>query len=348
MVNASIVEGNTADGSSAIFRNRSKSKHDQGGEKEDPRKVLSLPDATRAQVAKKYGKWGRVLGRGRDGTVRLIKGSAGSGGAVFAVKQFHERRTGESEKEYQKKITAHFCVGIALKNQNVIETIDIVWDNGNYYEVMEYAPFDLYSILMTGKMSRIEIYCVFRQICAGVEYLHELGLAHRNLKLKKCLLTADNVVKLIDFGTATVFHYPGRTIALATGIVGSDNYIAPEVFGGEPYDLRKADVWSIGIMFVSFMLRRFPWGLADPETDRSFKAFVDPGLDISLRLPMRARKNSRVVSGNAPDLRDSKSLGPRGTRTSSAASIDSYTHRQRYIKQPARGTLHTGIAQQLN
>jgi serine/threonine protein kinase len=42
-------------------------------------------------------------------------------------------------------------------------------------QVMEYAPFDLFSVVMSGKMCRPEIYCVFRQICDGVEYLHSIG-----------------------------------------------------------------------------------------------------------------------------------------------------------------------------
>ncbi|KAJ3478507.1 hypothetical protein NLJ89_g12377 [Agrocybe chaxingu] len=165
---------------------------------------------------KKYGKWGRVLGSGAGGTVRLIKGK--NGGNVYAVKEFRAKRTGESEKEYQKKVTAEFCVGSTLKHANIIETVDIVFDHGHYYEVMEFAPFDLFSVVMSGRMCRPEIYCVFRQICDGVEYLHEMGLAHRDLKLDNCVMTEGNVVKLIDFGTATVFHYPGKAHTPATGI----------------------------------------------------------------------------------------------------------------------------------
>ncbi|KZT18452.1 hypothetical protein NEOLEDRAFT_1184282 [Neolentinus lepideus HHB14362 ss-1] len=73
-----------------------------------------------------------------------------------------------------------------------------------------------------------------KKICNGVEYLHSLGLAHRDLKLN-CVMTTDNVIKLIDFGTATVFHYPGKspTLMLATGITRSDPYLAPEVLSQE-------------------------------------------------------------------------------------------------------------------
>ncbi|KAJ6596805.1 other/HAL protein kinase [Mycena vulgaris] len=252
--------------------------------------IHSLHDATQAHLAKKYGKWGRVLGSGAGGTVRLIKGSTKSGGSIFAVKQFRPKRAGESEKEYQKKVTAEFCVGSTLKHPNIIATVDIVSDHGHYYEVMEYAPFDLFSVVMSGKMCRPEIYCVFRQVCEGVEYLHEMGLAHRDLKLDNCVMTTDNVVKLIDFGTATVFHYPGKALTPATGIVGSDPYLAPEVLSGEPYDPRKTDVWSVAIMFMCMVLRRFPWKIPNPKTDPSFKAFVNAHPDLSLKPPPRVKK----------------------------------------------------------
>ncbi|KAF5315966.1 hypothetical protein D9611_004617 [Ephemerocybe angulata] len=245
--------------------------------------ITSLHDATHAHLSKKYGKWGRVLGSGAGGTVRLIKGSQKSGGCIYAVKEFRPKRAGESEKEYQKKVTAEFCVGSTLKHPNIIETVDIVQDHGHYYEVMEYAPYDLFSVVMSGKMSRPEIYCVFRQICDGVEYLHEMGLAHRDLKLDNCVMTTENVVKLIDFGTATVFHYPGKAHTPATGIVGSDPYLAPEVLSNETYDPRKTDVWSCAIIFLCMILRRFPWKIPDAKTDPSFKAFVNAHPDLSAK-----------------------------------------------------------------
>ncbi|KAF8136721.1 Pkinase-domain-containing protein [Boletus edulis] len=274
--------------------------------------VPSLSSATHAHLSKKYGKWGRVLGSGAGGTVRLIRGRAKSGGAVYAVKEFRPRRTGESEREYEKKVRAEFCVGACLKHVNVIQTVDIVCDHGHYYEVMEYAPYDLFSVVMSSKMLRPEIFCVFRQICNGVAYLHSLGLAHRDLKLDNCVLTCGDVIKLIDFGTAVVFAYPGSDMGgsvpntsglvdhtsppvmgyvgtqpdapaphtharliKTSGIVGSDPYLAPEVLAGGIYDPRKTDVWSVGVIFVCMILRRFPWAVPDRERDASFRAFLE-------------------------------------------------------------------------
>ncbi|KIK99295.1 hypothetical protein PAXRUDRAFT_132408, partial [Paxillus rubicundulus Ve08.2h10] len=248
-----------------------------------PYPIPSLSSATHAHLSKKYGKWGRVLGSGAGGTVRLIRGRAKTGGAVYAVKEFRPRLPSETAREYEKKVRAEFCVGACLKHVNVIETVDIVCDHGHYYEVMEYAPYDLFSVVMSSKMLRPEIFCVFRQICNGVAYLHSLGLAHRDLKLDNCVLTQGDVVKLIDFGTAVVFAYPGSAMggsgpgssASATGIVGSDPYLAPEVLSGETYDPRKADVWSVGVILVCMILRRFPWAAPDRERDVSFRAFVE-------------------------------------------------------------------------
>jgi len=243
----------------------------------------SLSQATHAHLGKKYGKWGRVLGSGAGGTVRLIKASSKNGGNVFAVKEFRPKRNGESEKEYQKKVTAEFCVGSTLKHPNIIETVDIVSDHGHYYEVMEYAPYDLFTVVMTGKMTRPQIYCVFRQIVDGVDYLHGMGLAHRDIKLDNCVMTENNVIKLIDFGTATVFHYPGKATTLATGVVGSDPYLAPEVLAQEAYDPRKTDVWSVAIIFLCMVLRRFPWKIPDVKTDHSFRSFVQAHPDLCIK-----------------------------------------------------------------
>jgi hypothetical protein len=99
----------------------------------------SLHEASHAHLSKKYGKWGKVLGSGAGGTVRLIKASSKQGGTTYAVKEFRPRRQGENEKEYQRKVTAEFCVGVTLRHVNVIETVDIVNDHGHFYEVSRHS-----------------------------------------------------------------------------------------------------------------------------------------------------------------------------------------------------------------
>lgn len=221
---------------------------------------------------KKYGKIGRVLGSGAGGSVRLMKRSSDS--TVFAVKEFREKHINESQRDYAKKVTAEFCVGSTLHHPNIIETLDIINEGGRFYEVMEYAPYDFFAIVMSGKMSKAEVGCCFKQIISGVTYLHEMGLAHRDLKLDNCVVSDNGILKLIDFGSAVVFRYPFESdIVQAKGVVGSDPYLAPEVLSENKYDPRPTDVWSIAIIFCCMTLRRFPWK-APRMNDNSFKLFA--------------------------------------------------------------------------
>lgn len=175
-----------------------------------------IPFGSDHGLSSKYGKLGKVLGSGAGGSVRLMKRAEDN--TVFAVKEFRPRHTYETEKEYVKKLTAEYCIGSSLHHGNIIETLDIVQEKGKWYEVMEYAPYDLFAIVMTGKQSREEVTCCFLQILSGVTYLHGMGLAHRDLKLDNVVVSEHGIMKIIDFGSAHVFKYPFENgINLAKG-----------------------------------------------------------------------------------------------------------------------------------
>ncbi|KAI1763627.1 Pkinase-domain-containing protein [Hypoxylon sp. FL1150] len=249
-----------------------------------------VPFADDHGLSSKYGKLGRVLGSGAGGSVKLMKRNEDN--TVFAVKEFRPRHSYETEKEYVKKLTAEFCIGSALHHGNIIETLDIVQEKGKWYEVMEYAPFDLFAIVMTGKMSKAEITCCFLQILSGVTYLHSSGLAHRDLKLDNVVVSRHGIMKIIDFGSAHVFRYPFESeVVPASGVVGSDPYLAPEVYDERKYDPQAVDIWSLAIIFCCMSLRRFPWKVPR-VSDNSYKLFAaepSPGHDpTKLVLPSRS------------------------------------------------------------
>ncbi|KAF4549162.1 Serine/threonine-protein kinase oca2-like protein [Elsinoe fawcettii] len=274
----------------------------------------TIPFADDHGLESKYGKFGRMLGSGAGGSVRLMKRTAD--GKTFAVKQFRNRHPYESEKEYNKKVTSEFCIGSTLHHGNIIETIDIVHEKGVWYEVMEYCPYDLFATVMTGKMGRDEVTCATLQILSGVMYLHSMGLAHRDLKLDNVVINEHGIMKIIDFGSATVFRYPFENdIVLSTGVVGSDPYLAPEVYDNTRYDPQMADIWSIAIIFCCMCLRRFPWK-APRLTDNSYRLFVstpDPGQDELLN---PSRKSSQPSS-----------------RTTTEGSSDTHHHHHHHEKK---------------
>ncbi|KAI2691036.1 hypothetical protein DTO039G3_1082 [Penicillium roqueforti] len=271
----------------------------------------NVPFADDHGLNSKYGKLGRVLGSGAGGSVRLLKRN--SDGVTFAVKQFRDRHNWESLKEYSKKVTAEFCIGSTLHHGNIIETLDIIQEGSRWYEVMEYAPFDLFAIVMTGKMGKEEIACSFKQILSGVAYIHGMGLAHRDLKLDNVVVNDRGIMKIIDFGSAVVFRYPFENdIVPASGIVGSDPYLAPEVYDEKKYDPRPTDVWSLAIIFCCMTLRRFPW--KQPRlTDNSYKLFVSsptPGTPVPEPEPRRRPKSTPDLLSQA---QDNKRLTPRSS-----------------------------------
>lgn len=150
---------------------------------------------------------GKYIGKGAGGSVRLIHQKE----KVYAVKQFRKRLPHETEKDYVKKVTAEFCIGSTLHHPNIIETLDLIQQDVNYYEIMEYAPNDLFNVVMSGMMSKEEIACCWRQLLNGVSYLHSMGIAHRDLKLDNLVLDHLGILKIIDFGCSTVFKYPCET-----------------------------------------------------------------------------------------------------------------------------------------
>jgi serine/threonine protein kinase len=305
--------------------------------------AASVPFADDHGLESKYGKFGKVLGSGAGGSVRLMKRS--SDGVTFAVKQFRARHSYESERDYNKKVTAEFCIGSTLHHGNIIETMDLVNEKGNYYVVMEYAPFDLFAIVMTGKMSREEMTCCTLQILNGVNYLHSMGLAHRDLKLDNVVVNEHGIMKIIDFGSAAVFRYPFENdVVLASGIVGSDPYLAPEVYDLSKYDPQPTDIWSLAIIFCCMTLRRFPWK-APRISDNSYKLFVSPPNDgpRSITGPSKsaadlqhAADDHRAGVQSAPASRHPSGEGQQSNGASAVASTSQSQQTPQVIKGPWR------------
>lgn len=227
----------------------------------------------RRQSLKAYGKLGKTLGEGAGGHVKIIRSNADN--QIYAVKEFRARYHSESLRDYNKKVGAEYCLGLTLKHPNIVNTVDIIYETEKVYQIMEYGAYDLFAIVMSGKMSQGEVYCDFRQLMEGIRYLHNSGLAHRDLKLDNCVVTEEGIVKIIDFGSSVVYKYPeSDKIYDCDGVVGSDPYLAPEAAGkGQRYTPTATDIWSAAIVLCCMLMRKFPWK-APRLSDQAFKAFV--------------------------------------------------------------------------
>jgi serine/threonine-protein kinase len=110
-----------------------------------------------------------------------------------------------------------------------------------------------------GPMPFDEAWKIASQVAAGLEYAHEKGIVHRDLKLANIKITPDGVVKLLDFGLARAFTgqaavsgNPENSPTLTLGatqlgvILGTAAYMAPEQAKGKMVD-KRADIWSFGV-----------------------------------------------------------------------------------------------------
>lgn len=276
-----------------------------------------LPLHSSSELYKKYGGLGKLIGSGASGSVNLVT-SKSNPSQILAIKKFRHRLQNESESDYKIKVKNEFKIGQYLHHQNLIHTMELIKEHDSflteteYYIVMEYCPYDFFNLVMSGLMDGDEIACYFKQIVNGVNHLHSNGIAHRDLKLDNCVVNADGIIKLIDFGSAVQFRKERASnkpiaeddiisdkyrLIRARGIVGSDPYLAPEVF--EPsnfgYDPRGADVWSIAIIFCCMTLKRFPWKIpksSDPSY-RSFAGIEEDAVDQFSKLKIDEESHHR-------------------------------------------------------
>ncbi|KAM0790301.1 hypothetical protein ACM66B_005602 [Microbotryomycetes sp. NB124-2] len=230
-----------------------------------------------ASLSKKYGVCDKmIVGKGATAVVRLAHKWDRSSEKLYAVKEFRKRRKNETEKEYVKKLTSEFCISSTLHHHNIVETVDLVQDEQHHWcEVMEYCPGgDLYAAIKKGEMTPNEINSYFKQIIAGVAYLHSMGVAHRDIKPENLLLDAKGHVKITDFGVSDVFRMCWeKTTHLSKGLCGSEPYIAPEQFEHKEYDARLVDVWACAIVFYCMHFQELPWRVAKPS-DPSFGPYL--------------------------------------------------------------------------
>ncbi|KAK4049794.1 hypothetical protein OIV83_003850 [Microbotryomycetes sp. JL201] len=230
-----------------------------------------------ASLSKKYGVCDKmIVGKGATAVVRLAHKWDRSSEKLYAVKEFRKRRKNETEKEYVKKLTSEFCISSTLHHHNIVETVDLVQDEQHHWcEVMEYCPGgDLYAAIKKGEMTPPEINSYFKQILAGVAYLHSMGVAHRDIKPENLLLDAKGHVKITDFGVSDVFRMCWeKTTHLSKGLCGSEPYIAPEQFEHKEYDARLVDVWACAVVFYCMHFQELPWRVAKPS-DPSFGPYL--------------------------------------------------------------------------
>ncbi|MBS2033959.1 serine/threonine protein kinase [bacterium] len=160
------------------------------------------------------------LGRGGMATVYRGRGPAGE----LAVKVIGV----ESENaEFRTRFEREIKVSQTLRHENLVEVLDWGQDQGYLYLAMELVDGQSLRDLLPpqgfGVQRALEL---SDALCAALEYAHQRGVVHRDLKPDNVMVTTRGVVKLMDFGLAR--SHEVQTVTLTGQALGTPNYVPPE------------------------------------------------------------------------------------------------------------------------
>ncbi|XP_041972563.1 serine/threonine-protein kinase Tao isoform X2 [Aricia agestis] len=194
----------------------------------------------------------REIGHGSFGAVYYARCNLTK--EIVAIKKMSY--LGKQSEEKWQDILKEIKFLKQLEHPNTIEYKGCYKREHTAWLVMEYCVGSASDIIEVHKrpLREEEIAAICEGVVCGLSYLHSLGRIHRDIKAGNILLTENGIVKLADFGSASI-KCP------ANSFVGTPYWMAPEVIlamDEGQYD-GKVDVWSLGITCIELAERKPPY-----------------------------------------------------------------------------------------
>jgi serine/threonine protein kinase len=179
-----------------------------------------------------------------------------------------------NDKDTRKRFTREAQIVGQLRHPNIVVLHDTGEENGSLYMVMEYIEGkDLgETIKENGRMPLREALPLLGDIAAALDYAHEQGIIHRDVKPGNVMLEGvtstgsgrTHRAVLMDFGIARITHGPGSDVTRIGAVVGTLDYIAPEQIQGAAEVDARADIYAFGVMSYQVLTGELPFKHNNP------------------------------------------------------------------------------------
>jgi serine/threonine-protein kinase len=164
------------------------------------------------------------------------------------------------DREQLERLKSEIKLARRITHPNVLRTFDFGEIEGTPFISMEYVRGMTLRYLLQQQASVpfSAALRIARQLCAGLEAAHDVGVLHRDIKPENLILEASGNAKLMDFGIARPIrrNAPGQT---EPGMyVGTPAYSAPEQLAGEDVD-HRADIFASGVVLCEMFCGQLPF-----------------------------------------------------------------------------------------
>ncbi|KFK38038.1 hypothetical protein AALP_AA3G062200 [Arabis alpina] len=203
---------------------------------------------------------GELIGSGAFG--RVYMGMNLDSGELLAIKQVLIAPNSASKEKTQghiRELEEEVQLLKNLSHPNIVRYLGTVRESDSLNILMEFVPGGSISSLLEkfGSFPEPVIIMYTKQLLLGLEYLHENGIMHRDIKGANILVDNKGCIRLADFGASK------KVVELATvngakSMKGTPYWMAPEVILQTGHSF-SADIWSVGCTVIEMATGKPPW-----------------------------------------------------------------------------------------
>lgn len=226
-----------------------------GGESLSPAAPQPLPDLAALQALFPDLEIIGLLGRGGMGAVYQVRQPSLE--RMAALKILPPDLAGEPG--FRERFHREARTMAALNHPNIVTIHDFGEHGGVFFFLMEYVDGgDLGRAIRSGTLTVREALAIVPQICEALQYAHDSGVVHRDIKPGNILLDSRGRVKVADFGIAKIVGAASDPGLPRDYLLGTPEYMAPEQREGAGEVDHRADIYSLGAVFYELLTGKPP------------------------------------------------------------------------------------------